>query len=285
MNVRSVTFDQLTSDEIVAWSDIQCAEPLLASPYFRPEFTQCAAQVRNDIEIAVLEDAGRPVGFLPFQRTKRNIGRPVAELVSDFQGVIAPANVTYDPLELLRGCGLAAFYFDHLLPQQSAFAPYIWRYADSPIIDLTDGMEAYVARANKHLISEYGQKLRELVRDVGPVRYVHHDPNPNIVATLLAWKREQYDRTGVPDIFDYPWVRNLLDRILAHQSEDFASVVSVLYAGDQVCNPFRNAFARRTTYVVPSLQHRARSLFARYAAVDRNDQGSEGGRNPSHRSW
>src|SRR6185369_1676376 len=60
----------------------------------------------------------------------------------------------------------------------------------------------------------------------------HHLPDRRIVETLFRWKSEQYDRTGVPDIFECQWIRDLLDNILKHNSEDFGAVVSVLYAGD-----------------------------------------------------
>src|SRR5262249_2405949 len=127
LNIRSVTYDRLSCDELAAWSAIQRAEPLLASPYFRPEFTACAAAVRDDVEVAVLEENGRPIGFLPFQRSRRNIGQPVAAIVSDFQGLIAPQNIAWDPIALLRECGLLAWHFDHVLPHQATFQPFIWR--------------------------------------------------------------------------------------------------------------------------------------------------------------
>ena len=57
---------------------------------FGPEFTQAVAAVRGDVEVGVLEERGEPVGFFPFQRSRRNVARPVGGKMSDFQGLIAP---------------------------------------------------------------------------------------------------------------------------------------------------------------------------------------------------
>src|SRR5690349_3464553 len=87
MNIRLITPANLTVDQLAAWSQIQAADPRLNSPFFNPAFTQSVAVVRDDVEIAVLEEAGRPVGFFPYQRDHGDVGRPVGGYMSDFQAV------------------------------------------------------------------------------------------------------------------------------------------------------------------------------------------------------
>jgi len=236
MNLRTLKFEQFTNDEIAVWSAIQRAEPALASPYFRPEFTQVVAAVRTDVEVAVLEDEGKPIGFLPFQRSWWNVGRPVGSFLSDFHGLIAPAGVKCDPLELLRGCRLTTWHFDNLVSKRASFAPFIWRGEDAPYADLTDGMEAYLARRDngRRMMSEYGQKRRKLAREVGPIRYEYHVPDRALLSTLFGWKSDQYRRTNVPNVFGRSWVRKLLEKLLEFDGDDFASVLSVMHAGDSV---------------------------------------------------
>src|SRR5437764_897123 len=125
MNINVVTFEELTKAQIEAWSEIQLAEPLLASPYFRPEFTQAVSAVRDDVEVAVLTDGVRPVGFLPFHRSRWKVGYPVGLRLSDFHGLIAPATIECDPLELLRACHLNAWHFDHLVSASRTFSPFV----------------------------------------------------------------------------------------------------------------------------------------------------------------
>ena len=236
MNIRVVKFENLTPEEIAAWSDIQRSEPSLDSPYFRPEFTEVVAAVRHDVEVAVLEETGRPIGFLPFQRSPWSIGRPVGGALSDFHGLIARPGLACDPLELLRACGLTTWHFNHLIAGQSWFAPFVWKEAESHYIDLSGGMNAYLAeRQNgRRFMKKYGQKKRKLVREIGPVRYEFHRPDREMIASCVAWKRDQYRRTNELDVFRFAWVRNLLDRILEYVGDDFSTVVGVLYAGDTV---------------------------------------------------
>ena len=144
MNIRTITVESLTSEEIAAWSAIQRSVPMLSSPYFRPEFTQAVAAVRDDVEVAVLENSGRPVGFFPFQRTPWNAGRPIAGRLSDYHALIAPAEVECDPVTLIRACGLSSWHFGHLVEVHKSFEPFAWSRAESPYIDLSDGFDAYL---------------------------------------------------------------------------------------------------------------------------------------------
>ncbi len=236
MNIRNITVDRLSSGEVATWSAIQRANPLLASPYFRPEFTQAVAAVRNDVEVAVLEDSGRPVGFFPFQRTPWNAGRPVAGRLSDYHALIAHEDVDCDPVALVRACRLSSWHFDHLVGAHASFAPFAWSSADSPYIDLSDGFEAYMRQQGgvRGVMSEYGQKKRKLEREVGPVRFEEHVADSAILSTLIQWKTDQYLRTKVDNIFAFPWVINLLERIMEFNGEFIAPVLSVTYVADKI---------------------------------------------------
>lgn len=236
MNIRTVKYAELTEEEITAWSQIQRRDPRLSSAQYRPEYTDAVAAVREDVEVGVLEDNDRPVGFFPFQRTRWNTGRPVGGIMSDFQGLIAPARVNCDPIQLQRCCGLRAWHFDHVPINQEWIAQFAWRKFDSPYIDLTNGFDGYLARkANgRRLMAEYGQKVRKLSREVGPVRFESHIRDKRVFTKLLAWKSEQYRRTNIPNVFWRDWTRALLERVREYDSPLFSAELSALYAGDKI---------------------------------------------------
>src|SRR5437879_3767387 len=127
-----------------SWTELQLANPELGSPYFTPEFTQAVAAVRDDVEVAFIEDGTGPVAVFPFQRVGGSLGIPVVGILSDFQGLICRPGFSCDPRELLRGCGLTAWDFDHLLASQTCFAPFHQGHEPSPLIDISKGYEAYV---------------------------------------------------------------------------------------------------------------------------------------------
>ncbi len=247
MQVHTMNPSELTREQIAAWSAIQRANPQLASPYFRPEFTQCVAAVRPTAEVAVMTAAGETVGFLPFGRTSRTTGLPVGSLLSDFHGVIACRSADYEPAELVRACGLTSWRYDHLVTSDPQFKRYTRRHADSPYADLSLGFAAYVAALSPRVPSDLRRKRNRLEREVGRARFEPHVADPALLKTLFDWKSQQYRRTGVLDVLDFPWVRKLLERVLTHDSDDFSGIMPVLYAGDEVV---AIAYAMRSHHVM-----------------------------------
>lgn len=222
---------QLSPEETQLWQAWQGSEPTLESPYFRLEFTQAVARVRNDVEIAVLADAGQCRGFLPFQRGPLGIGRPVGGKLSDYQGVIAPAGLDFSAEEIARGARLACYDFDHLLASQTPFAAHASATGQSPYLDLAGGYEAYCAQrklAGSDVVAKTMQKARKLEREVGPVEFVPHTTDADVLQTLCTWKSAQYLETGLADLFAYPWTGNLLRDLCGHASDDFGPLISLL---------------------------------------------------------
>src|SRR5262249_36336810 len=159
--------------------------------YFRPEFTQDVAAVRDDVRVAVFERGGEAVGFFPFQRDRWRIGRPVGWPLSDFQGAIVDLAVEWNALALVRVCGLSAWDFDHLIPSQRPFLAYHWAHRDSPYLDLSRGFAAYVEerrRAGCDQITQASRKKRKLEREVGRLHFNLHTTDYRVLETLVQWK-------------------------------------------------------------------------------------------------
>ena len=124
---------------------IQESNPALVSPYFSPEFTRLVAAVRDDVFVAVLQQQGEAVGYFPLPARPLRIGKPVGGVVSDYQGVIVADDLPCDPATLVRACGLRAWDFDHLIAAQPNSRPYDRIQTCSPIMDFSQGYEAYLA--------------------------------------------------------------------------------------------------------------------------------------------
>jgi CelD/BcsL family acetyltransferase involved in cellulose biosynthesis len=102
---------------------------------------------------------------------------------------------------------------------------------------LSDGSEAYAleqSRRGSHAVRKVEALRRKLEGDRGTLRYVMHAPESDVLRDLLNCKSAQYRRWSVTDIFSYPWVVNLMQRIHASQREEFAGMLSALYAGDEL---------------------------------------------------
>jgi CelD/BcsL family acetyltransferase involved in cellulose biosynthesis len=236
MQIRAIPAAALTEDQIAFWSDAQEGNPLLDSPYFRPEFTQAVSAVREGVEVAVLEKGGIPIGYFPFQRASRSTGRPVGAPLSDFQALISREELVCEPTELLRACRLSAWHFDHLLASQACFGQFVRRRVESPHVDLSEGFEGYASHLrhrHKYLVAPR-RKWRCMERECGPLRFEPHVADPAILSALFRWKSDQYRRTHSRDIFAWSWTRRLLEKLLEYRGASFSPMLSVLYAGKRV---------------------------------------------------
>jgi CelD/BcsL family acetyltransferase involved in cellulose biosynthesis len=226
---------ELGADLVAAWRTIQDANPALRSPYFCPEFTQLVAETGLPIEVAVIEEDGRVVGFFPFQRNGR-IGGPVGGILSDYQGVVCRPEHAIEPARLVRACGLAAWDFDHLLDPGQRFAAHCRSTEPSPQIDLSSGFAHYereLKARGSDQIKKAANLARRIEREVGPLRFVAHAADPDLLRVVLGWKSQQYLETGQEDLFRIDWFRAVVERVHATQTAPFSGALSVLFAGER----------------------------------------------------
>lgn len=237
MRVQIVRPSELGHAECARWRELQQKDPELASPYFCPEFTQAVGLVRKDVFVAVLDDGGRACGFFPFQRSRLGAGSPVGGPLSDFHGLIVERATQWDAATLMRACRLRSFGFHYLLASQNVFQKGYTEVADSHFMDLSNGFEGYLAtlqQRSSHLMKEVRAKRRRLAQDFREVRFVHHSPDFDELRRLLDWKRRQYVRSGLVNVFQFAWTGELLERIHSIQTPWFAGMLSILYFGDEV---------------------------------------------------
>jgi CelD/BcsL family acetyltransferase involved in cellulose biosynthesis len=234
-NIRLTRVPDLTDADWQLWLDIQERSGGYESPYFRPEFARAVAAARDDVEVAVLEEQGQIVGFFPFQRGSMNLGKPLGGKLSDYHGPLVRQGARFDILALVSGCRLATWDFDHLIGPVQLFEPYITIRDSSPQLDLVEGYAAYAQRrreAGSDTIHKNGQKSRKLAREVGPLRFTFDADDEQAYEQLKAWKSAQYLRTGLADVFSFPWTLELLARLRQQRSDEFSAPLTVLRAGD-----------------------------------------------------
>lgn len=241
--VSLVRPEALTEAQLAEWRRFQHGQPLLESPYLCPEFTRIVAGLRPGVLVAVAEEGGRPRAFFPFRRRGR-VGIPVGGQLSDCQAVLAEPGWEWDASALVRACGLSVYDFTALRAAQRAFAPFHRGVTPSHVIDLRNGFEDYVREqreAGRGVRDPFSGRphqtlgrIQRLEKQVGPLRVAVHDPDPRSLHLLIRWKREQYRRTGVRDVFSARWTVELLERIHATRTEHFAGVLSTLSVGDRI---------------------------------------------------
>lgn len=230
MQVESVRPDELTGSALSRWRCYLRDEPLLHSPYLCPEFVSIVGQVRSGVEVAVIRDGGQIAAFLPFRRCGHT-GRPIAGGADDCQALIAAPDWQADAVDVVNASGLCLYEFTHMRAGQASFAPYHRTTATSHIVRFTDGADAYERErrtVRKNLHANLAAKRRRLERQFGPISFTLHDPEPGRLHTLLEWKDEQNRRLGIGALTENVWLVDMLERIHAAQTDQFAGVLSTL---------------------------------------------------------
>jgi CelD/BcsL family acetyltransferase involved in cellulose biosynthesis len=233
---RCVRPMELDSAEWMAWDRLQADQAHLRSPYYHPMFTRLVADVREDVYVAVGSRNGQSIAFFPFQKEAgATSGRPVGSWLNDFHGVIAADSVSLNLDDMLKGCGLSNWRFSHLPGNQSDFLPFSYRAMDSPFIDLSQGLEAYIAGlrpACHENLRKQRRIWRREEREGASWRFAFDSRDEKALAQLISWKSAQYNRSGLIDVFQFSWVRQLITRL--HEQDaglPFRGILSTLHLG------------------------------------------------------
>jgi CelD/BcsL family acetyltransferase involved in cellulose biosynthesis len=226
---------ELGPAEVAVWHALQGQTESFGNPFLSPEFAIAVGHLRPGARVAVLSQGPEVVGFFPFERRRLGAGVPIAAGLTDCQGLVHAPGADWEPRMLLRACGMSVWQFDHLVAGQVPFERYQTALAPSPIMNLAQGYEAYQAvlkASSPRLAKEIARKSRKLGREVGELRFVADCPDVGDLRTLMAWKTDQYRRTGRADRFSQPWIVELLEALFATRNDRFSGLLSTLYAGD-----------------------------------------------------
>jgi len=265
MQVAIIKPNELSSELISRWHEIQGDCPELGSPYFCAEFTMAVGSVRQDVFVGIIEEGGKVVGFFPFQKGRLRKGRPVGGPLSDYHGVIAADGALWEARELVENCGLSCWDYDHLLETQAPFRPYHTRRSQSPYMNVSDGYMGYVderARFGTKQVKQVSALERKLKREWGDVRFECCVHDKGVLEQLVRWKSAQYRRSGIVDVFAFNWTLELLHTIHETACPRFAGMLSALFVGDRVIAAHMGMRSKRVLhYWFPAYDRE----FARYS--------------------
>lgn len=232
LQIEVVKADQLTVADRVLWRAMVEANPDLASPYFRWEFTEIAARISPDAAVAILSKDGKTIGYFPHQRRGSAI-QPLGAPMNDYHGVIAM------PGEAPSLATVAQLLNAPRLNVSAWVGPSGAGELRETLMTVTpeDGYDAWYAERRSTWGKYFKDKeraRRSLETELGPIRVERGIRDPELLDTLIQLKRDQYARTNRHDIFACGWTRDLLHALMASEHEDFGASMAALWAGDRL---------------------------------------------------
>lgn len=234
--VDVVSWDQLDATLKASWEAIRESEPAFRSPFFSPAFSDAVHAARQDVLVAILRNGSQPLGFLPFHRIGRK-AVPVGRYFNDAHCIIAAANVHYDWMWLLRQCNVKAYDFHALIRRRSdSLDDFCQGTTESFSAELGQDSREFLRHLEKNhrTIRRQQQKSRKMERELGPLSLEIDCRDRDLLEQSIQWKRAQYQRTNILDLFTPDWAQDLLRNLHEKSDPQTRVIVSVLRAGEHV---------------------------------------------------
>lgn len=236
MSVSIAHPSELAAPELRSWRSMQRATSALQNPFLSVDFTLAVGRVRPNARVAVLEQEHGVAGFLPYEVKGLGIGKAIGSGLSDCQGLIHKPDLEWEPRAFLRASGLAVWEFDHLTGSQvGLFAQHASR-SPSPIMDLTNGYEAYLEgrrQVSRKIVKTTFAKQRKMEREVGDLRFEFDVRDLDVLHLLMGWKSGQYAHLLEYDRFADPRTVQLVEDLFTTRTRECAGTLSVLYVADR----------------------------------------------------
>jgi CelD/BcsL family acetyltransferase involved in cellulose biosynthesis len=226
---------EMEAADVDAWTGIQVETPAFANPLFSHAFAAAVAQVRNDVEIAVFRKGKAPVGFLAVHRRPGGLARPIGAPFSDYQGLVSKGGIGVSGAQALERAGLGAVRFNGLIDPFGHFTGAASGVQEAFAIELDGDADAYleaIRAASPKKFKNYRRLEHRLEREVGPLRLVGDDRSQEAFDAILAWKSEQFVRTGIQDVLRPAWVRRMMQSLFETSHGEMTGLMVSLYAGE-----------------------------------------------------
>lgn len=233
LQVEIIKPEALSPADETLWRAMLAANPDLASPYFRPEFTRIAGSISPEAAVAVFRQDGEIIGFFPHQ-TRGGTIQPLGAPMNDYHGVIAFPGRAPDLDTVAR-------LLDAPRLRVGAWVGEAGEAEDRETLMVAmpgDGFDAWYAERRKTWGKYFKDKeraRRSLEAEQGAITVERNLRDPVLLDQLIVLKRDQYHRTGRHDIFECGWTADLLHALLqAHGEDDFGASMAAMYAGGKL---------------------------------------------------
>ncbi len=247
INSHILTVEELTPEQTSAWAKFRACNPALYSPYFHIGYTQLLANLCDDVHILVVEQAAKPIAFLPFQAKitptkitpngKVGFARPIGAPMTDYHGFICAPETRFDARAVLKQAGFGAYHFSTLIDTGGMFANYHRDETPCTVMDISVGAETWrAARGSsyrRHLKSNR-RRMRK-AEEIGRRRFEFNSNDKSVFKQLLKWKHEKFDESGKYDVLNADWTRALLKDLWARgRDAQLRADMHCMYIGDEL---------------------------------------------------
>ena len=221
LRLETVRPQNLTFADEALWNGMVAERVDLTGPYFDIRYIKAIGPNVPQSGVVRFHRGDTVVGFFPYQIRSGTL-QPMGAPLTDYHSIISAAGLDVDFDALLKVTGARRLDFQGWVGPMSdqATSTHLTRR----IADLSDGFDAWWARQDgEHhkFFKNIGRCQRNVEKDFGGFDFSWERVTPDVMAWVLAFKRQQYRQSGMHDVFGCGWTRTLLDDLAACDSCDF----------------------------------------------------------------
>jgi CelD/BcsL family acetyltransferase involved in cellulose biosynthesis len=220
MKHRVITPSELDSGLLGEWKRISQSRFFYNRPYYQPEWVKLIDSVRGDARIAIIEDAGQVIGFLPFQLQSINRNPAIGMSLADYQGPIYSKDCNVPTSVWLAASGHRYWQYDHMPCDLSEFEPHAWTIKHSQWMNMQGGYESYCNRlserndgAKSRIIKDAEVQQRKITREYPDVNFEFDNRSASDFLSFIKGKSFQYVNTlgADHDMFRVEWINKTIN--------------------------------------------------------------------------
>jgi CelD/BcsL family acetyltransferase involved in cellulose biosynthesis len=227
---------ELDADELGLWASFQGRDPQLQNPFLSAAFARAVDAVDERTRVAVIEDGGAIVGYLPFTSRGRALAASLAPGIASAQALLHDPQAEIEVDELLRDSHLAIIEVDHFVANGVGDS-HNAHLVDRPtkVIDISAGFDAFLAdlrtRRARHA-SWARRKAQQIESEFGTLTFSTGVRDRAALEKVIAWKSAQYRQSGWRDPFARRWLVELCHRLLETDEPGLFGRLSTLSVND-----------------------------------------------------
>ena len=232
MRIDVIPINELSDRMKKDWLKLQGSNPQLVGPCFHPQLFISVGKFCPHIHVAVFSSSEEVIGFLPFLWDQEHAAAKRIPFC-DFEAIISHPDRRWDIDMIMKKIGLKSWNFDAIASYETikykGNKPLV---RGSPRIDLSQGFEKYLASLKHGKVGDRDlmRQQRVLERTVGPVRFVPHCDDMEVLRQLVRWKVRRHNR-------EEEWERlslNLFEDVFLLKDPSFQGILSAVYADRQL---------------------------------------------------
>jgi len=221
LRLETLRPSQLNADDAALWTGFVAACPDQTGPYFDIRYVQAIGDHVPLAGVARFRRGGQVVGYFPYQ-LRGGALQPLGAPLTDYHGIIGPADLNVDFAGLLKATGAKRLEFQGWVGDMDSRAAACG--LARRIADTSQGFDHWwkTQDAEHHkFFKNIGRCQRNVQKDFGGFAFTWERVTPEVLDWVIALKRDQYRKTAMHDVFACGWTRTLLNDLAAVDSEAF----------------------------------------------------------------